>query len=205
MLDILYEDADIFVINKPAGLLSVPGRGEEKYDSVQSRCQTCVQEAVAVHRLDMATSGLLLIAKHKAAERHYKKQFAERRVEKHYIAVVYGEMENDSGDIHFPLITDWERRPRQKICYIQGKTAHTAYQVITRHNGNTRVSLEPYTGRSHQLRVHLAGIGHPIVGDEFYAQDYLPFNTSRLLLHAESLRVENLHGVLQYFHLMPDF
>ena len=120
-LDIHYEDPDILVINKPAGLLSVPGRGEDKYDSVQSRCQEIVPEAMAAHRLDMATGGLLLIAKHKAAERHYKQQFAERRVTKRYIALVHGVLAQTSGDIHYPLITDWERRPRQKIDYEHGK------------------------------------------------------------------------------------
>ena len=126
-LDIHYEDPDIYVINKPAGLLSVPGRGDDKYDSVQSRCQISAPAAMAAHRLDMATSGLLLIAKHKAAERHYKQEFAARRVEKRYIAVVHGSLADDRGDIEYPLITDWERRPRQKICYEHGKTAHTSY------------------------------------------------------------------------------
>ena len=126
-LDIHYEDPDIYVINKPAGLLSVPGRGDDKYDSVQSRCQISAPAAMAAHRLDMATSGLLLIAKHKAAERHYKQEFAARRVEKRYIAVVHGSLADDRGDIEYPLITDWERRPRQKSrktrCQQQNRTA----------------------------------------------------------------------------------
>ena len=203
-LDIHYEDPDILVINKPPGLLSVPGRGEDKYDSVQSRCREIAPEAMAAHRLDMATGGLLLIAKHKAAERHYKQEFAARRVEKRYIAVVHGTIADDHGDIHYPLITDWERRPRQKIDYEHGKNAHTGYQVLVVENGNSRVALTPHTGRSHQLRVHLAAIGHPILGDEFYADEESPA-APRLLLHAETLAVANLHGTLQRFHLAPAF
>ena len=203
-LDIHYEDPDIYVINKPAGLLSVPGRGEEKYDSVQSRCQAFAPAAMAAHRLDMATSGLLLIAKHKAAERHYKQQFAARRVEKRYIAVVHGNIADDRGDIEYPLITDWERRPRQKICYEHGKTAHTSYKVLARDGATTRVALTPHTGRSHQLRVHLAAIGHPILGDEFYADEHLP-PAPRLMLHAETLAAANLHGIWQTFHLAAPF
>ena len=203
-LDIHYEDPDIYVINKPAGLLSVPGRGEEKYDSVQSRCQAFAPAAMAAHRLDMATSGLLLIAKHKAAERHYKQEFAARRVEKRYIAVVHGNIADDRGDIEYPLITDWERRPRQKICYEHGKTAHTSYKVLARDGATTRVALTPHTGRSHQLRVHLAAIGHPILGDEFYADEHLP-PAPRLMLHAETLAAANLHGIWQTFHLAAPF
>ena len=203
-LDIHYEDPDIYVINKPAGLLSVPGRGEEKYDSVQSRCQAFAPAAMAAHRLDMATSGLLLIAKHKAAERHYKQQFAARRVEKRYIAVVHGNIADDRGDIEYPLITDWERRPRQKICYEHGKTAHTSYKVLARDGATTRVALTPHTGRSHQLRVHLAAIGHHILGDEFYADEHLP-PAPRLMLHAETLAAANLHGIWQTFHLAAPF
>ena len=203
-LDIHYEDPDIYVINKPAGLLSVPGRGEEKYDSVQSRCQAFAPAAMAAHRLDMATSGLLLIAKHKAAERHYKQEFAARRVEKRYIAVVHGSLADDRGDIEYPLITDWERRPRQKICYEHGKTAHTSYKVLARDGATTRVALTPHTGRSHQLRVHLAAIGHPILGDEFYADEHLP-PAPRLMLHAETLAAANLHGIWQTFHLAAPF
>ena len=159
---------------------------------------------MAAHRLDMATSGLLLIAKHKAAERHYKQEFAARRVEKRYIAVVHGDIGSDAGDIEYPLITDWERRPRQKICYQHGKAAHTSYQVLARNGTTTRVALTPHTGRSHQLRVHLAAIGHPILGDEFYAEENPPA-APRLLLHAETLAVANLHGILQRFHLAPAF
>ena len=203
-LDIHYEDPDIYVINKPAGLLSVPGRGDDKYDSVQSRCQEFAPAAMAAHRLDMATSGLLLIAKHKAAERHYKQEFAARRVEKRYIAVVHGSLADDRGDIEYPLITDWERRPRQKICYEHGKTAHTSYEVLARDGATTRVALTPHTGRSHQLRVHLAAIGHPILGDEFYADEHLP-PAPRLMLHAETLAAANLHGIWQTFHLAAPF
>ena len=203
-LDIHYEDPDILVINKPPGLLSVPGRGEDKYDSVQSRCREIAPEAMAAHRLDMATGGLLLIAKHKAAERHYKQEFAARRVEKRYIALAHGILTPTSGDIRYPLITDWERRPRQKIDYEHGKNAHTGYRVLVVENGNSRVALTPHTGRSHQLRVHLAAIGHPILGDEFYADEHLP-PAPRLMLHAETLTATNLRGIRQLFHLAAPF
>lgn len=203
-LEIVCQDDDLFVINKPPHLLSVPGKGAEKYDSVQSRCAAISPGAVAIHRLDMATSGLMLVAKHKAAERFYKNLFAERKVEKRYIAVVHGKVIDNSGEIDFPLISDWENRPRQKICYQRGKPAKTIYRVLCRNNESTRLMLIPYTGRSHQLRVHLAGIGHPIIGDEFYAypQDS---NEPRLLLHATFLALNNRHGIVQSFYIPPAF
>lgn len=203
-LEIVCQDEDIFVINKPPHLLSVPGRGAEKYDSVQSRCAAISPGAVAVHRLDMATSGIMLVAKHKAAERFYKNLFAERQTEKRYIAVVHGEVTHNSGQIDFPLTADWENRPRQKICYQHGKPSLTAFRVLSRKQGRTRLMLMPYTGRSHQLRVHLSGIGHPIVGDEWYAypQDCAE---PRLLLHAGFLALKNRNGIWQSFTVPPGF
>lgn len=186
-LRIIYQDDDIVAVDKPAGLLSVPGRGADKYDSVQSRVAARCLGAVAIHRLDMSTSGLMLVAKHKAAERHYKRQFEQRLVAKTYFAVVRGRLLPHRGQIDLPLIGDWANRPKQKVCHEHGKPAHTAYQLIAYHGANSRVRLHPRTGRSHQLRVHLAALGHPIIGDELYGEHQTP--QPRLLLHAAALSV----------------
>lgn len=192
-LELIFENHDLLVVNKPAGLLSVRGKGEEKTDSVESRCQALFPTAMAVHRLDMATSGILVIAKHKEAERFYKIQFEQRTPKKVYHAVVTGLMPHDTGTMDFPMIVDWERRPIQKICYETGKPALTEYQVLSRSTSNSRVALYPHTGRSHQLRLHLAHLGYPIVGDYWYgseADKHLP----RLLLHAHELNLPQPDG-----------
>lgn len=190
-LEIIYEDHEIVVINKPAGMLSVSGRGEEKLDSVEYRVKQVYPQAMAVHRLDMATSGVLIIAKHKQAERFYKQAFAERRVRKSYQAICHGLPEARSGKLTYPLICDWPNRPRQKVCYETGKASLTYYRVLSTEAGKTsRVHLIPHTGRSHQLRLHLATLGNPIVGDGFYAYTedaHLP----RLLLHACRVKITN--------------
>lgn len=193
-IDILYEDADLLVVNKPAGLLSVPGRGEDKRDSIEYRARQYDPHAVAVHRLDQATSGLMMLSRHKAAERYYKQSFAERQVQKSYQAVCHGHLDADHGSIDLPLTTDWPNRPKQKICFDTGKPSLTHYEVLARlPEGRTRVRLIPHTGRSHQLRLHLAGIGHPIVGDHFYA--YLEdLQEPRLLLHAHTLELSDRHN-----------
>ncbi|MDO4436223.1 MAG: RluA family pseudouridine synthase [Cardiobacteriaceae bacterium] len=190
-LNVIYEDRDVFVVNKPSGLLSVPGRGEEKFDSVQSRCQALCAGAMAVHRLDMATSGILMIAKHKEAERHYKTVFEKRFASKTYIAIAQGIMSEKQGSMTEPMRTDWERRPIQMIDFEQGKPAHTDFEVLSYEQGHTRVKLYPHTGRSHQLRLHLAHRGHPILGDEFYGNAQL---SPRLLLHATALKLPRLDG-----------
>lgn len=193
-IDILYEDRDLLVVNKPAGLLSVPGRGEDKTDSIEHRARLYDPHAVAVHRLDQATSGLMMLSRHKAAERYYKQLFAERKVDKSYQAVCHGHLRDDEGSIDLPLITDWPNRPKQKICLETGKPSLTHYQVLARLDDNrTRVRLIPHTGRSHQLRLHLAGIGHPIVGDHFYAYP-ADMEEPRLLLHAHTLQLSDRHN-----------
>ncbi|MDO5090587.1 MAG: pseudouridine synthase [Cardiobacteriaceae bacterium] len=192
-LDIIHEDDDLLVVNKPAGLLSVPGRGDDKLDSIEHRARLYRPGAVAVHRLDQATSGLMMLACHKPAERFYKQAFAERQIGKSYQAICHGHLARDSGDIDLPLITDWPNRPKQKICFDTGKPSLTHYQVLERlANGTTRVRLVPHTGRSHQLRLHLAGIGHPIVGDHFYAYP-ADLQEPRLLLHAHTLQLSDRH------------
>lgn len=193
-LDILYEDDDLLVINKPAGLLSVPGRGEDKRDSIEHRARLYRAGAVAIHRLDQATSGLMMLACHKMAERFYKQAFAARTVSKSYQAICHGHLVRDSGTIDFPLITDWLRRPKQKICHKTGKPSLTHYHVLERFaDGRSRVLLIPHTGRSHQLRLHLSAIGHPIVGDHFYAYPE-DWREPRLLLHAHTLQLSDRHN-----------
>ncbi|MEY2873202.1 MAG: hypothetical protein RLZZ373_573 [Pseudomonadota bacterium] len=183
---LLHVDEVLIVVRKPAGLLSVPGRGPERADCVSARVQRRLPDARIVHRLDMATSGLLLMARGAEAQRLLSAAFAERRVAKRYTAVVAGQIGADRGEVHLPLICDWPNRPRQMVDHARGKPALTRWQVLSRQPGDdtTRVELEPVTGRSHQLRVHLQSIGHPIVGDELYAPAHWQQAAPRLLLHA---------------------
>lgn len=185
-IDLLHLDEGLVVVRKPAGLLSVPGRGPERADCVASRVQRLVPDALVVHRLDMATSGLLLMARGPQAQRLLSAAFAERRVAKRYVAVVAGMPDDDAGEIALPLICDWPNRPRQMVDHAIGKPALTRWWVLSRHpsDNTARVELEPVTGRSHQLRVHLQSIGHPIVGDELYAPVPWQRASPRLLLHA---------------------
>lgn len=187
----LYQDDDIIAVSKPAWLLSVPGRGEDKIDSVAHRVQQQYPEARTVHRLDWATSGVIIMALNAEAHRHLNKQFADRKTEKRYIAVVGGLVDQDEQCIDLPLRCDWENRPRQIVDFEQGKPSQTIVNVDKRDTENncTRLILKPITGRSHQLRVHLQQIGHPIIGDQLYAPPELRDCSPRLLLHAEWLRV----------------
>lgn len=189
-LHILYQDQHIMVVNKPSGLLSVPGRAEEHKDSIMTRIQADFLAAESVHRLDMATSGVMAVALTKAAERELKRQFREREPKKSYIARVWGHLEQDDGLVDLPLICDWPNRPKQKVCFEQGKPAQTGYVVLSRDSdGTTRVKLMPITGRSHQLRVHMLALGHPILGDGFYAHPQAKAMAPRLLLHAQELAI----------------
>lgn len=183
----LYRDDSLLAVDKPAGLLSVPGRGEGKHDCLSRRVQAWVPEALVVHRLDQATSGLMLFGRGAAAQRALSIAFAERRVAKRYEAWVHGRVSEDSGEIELPLAADWPRRPRQKVDHAQGKASLTRWRVLARTDRTTRLALEPVTGRSHQLRVHLAAIGHAIVGDALYASEAEP--APRLMLHACELRL----------------
>ncbi|WP_105902287.1 bifunctional tRNA pseudouridine(32) synthase/23S rRNA pseudouridine(746) synthase RluA [Vibrio gangliei] len=185
--EIVYQDEHILVANKPAGLLSVPGRLAEHYDSIWSRLRESYPNIEVVHRLDMATSGLMLFALTKEAERHIKKQFQYRLTHKIYYARVWGSVEQDEGEIDLPLICDWPNRPRQKVCHQDGKPSLTRYQVVVREAQTTVVRLLPITGRSHQLRVHMQALGHPIVGDEFYATPEALTFSERLQLHSAEL------------------
>jgi len=191
-LDVIYLDSHYLAVNKPAGLLSVPGRGLEKADCMASRVNLEYPEALIVHRLDMSTSGVLLMARSLEAQAAMGKRFEYREVEKTYIARVAGECPL-AGNIDLPLITDWPNRPRQIVDHEVGKSAFTQYERLdySERYDVSRVSLHPKTGRSHQLRVHMASIGHPILGDELYAPDEWVEGQSRLYLHAQSLRFEH--------------
>jgi tRNA pseudouridine32 synthase/23S rRNA pseudouridine746 synthase len=192
-VSIVHEDAALLVADKPAGLLSVPGRGEAGRDNLSSRVQAIWPDALVVHRLDQATSGLLLFARGAAMQRALSIAFAERQVHKRYVAVVHGAPAQDQGEIALPLAADWPRRPRQQVDLAHGKPALTRWRCIARSNAQAVLDLEPVTGRSHQLRVHLQAIGHPIVGDTLYGPE--PAATPRLLLHATTLAFQHpLHG-----------
>ncbi|MFV8799110.1 bifunctional tRNA pseudouridine(32) synthase/23S rRNA pseudouridine(746) synthase RluA [Yersinia sp. LJYL362] len=204
---VLYQDQHIMVVNKASGLLSVPGRAPENKDSVMTRIQADFPTAESVHRLDMATSGVIVVALTKAAERELKRQFREREPKKSYIARVWGHLAQDEGLIDLPLICDWPNRPKQKVCYETGKPSQTLYQVLSRDaDGSTRVKLSPITGRSHQLRVHMLAIGHPILGDGFYAPPEAKAMASRLQLHAQELCITHPEfGTVMHFKCEPEF
>lgn len=182
----LYVDSDILVVNKPAYLLSVPGRGPENRDSAQHRLAQKYDEVHVVHRLDLDTSGIMIFARNQTAQRRLNRAFAERRVEKAYMAELYGHLTPSEGFITYPIAPDWERRPRQKICYQEGKASITQYQLLTydQTRNVSRVKLEPITGRSHQLRLHTQHIGHPIIGCDLYAPEEVLAMSPRLQLHA---------------------
>lgn len=191
---LVYSDDALLVLDKPAGLLAVPGRGEDKQDCLSARVQQVYPEALVVHRLDMATSGLLVMARSPAAQRALNLGFEKRQVHKRYIAVVHGRLAPPApadgwGLIDLPLILDWLNRPRSIVDHAAGKPSRTRWRVLAHDAGAnaTRVALEPITGRSHQLRVHLQALGHPILGDPLYAPPEAFAAAPRLLLHAERL------------------
>lgn len=183
--DLIFQNDSLLVAIKPAGLLAVPGRGEEKQDCLSARLQEGFPDALTVHRLDMATSGLMVFARGAEMQRGLSRLFHDRLVEKRYVALVNGKLAHTHGEIVLPLAADWPNRPKQKVDHQIGKRSLTRYRVLT-YNAQadtTRVELTPVTGRTHQLRVHLSAIGHPIVGDALYGGAGHP----RLLLHADWL------------------
>ena len=191
-LRIIFQDDDLLIVDKPAGLLSVPGR--ELPDSLQTRLKDSHPESLLVHRLDMATSGLMIFARNKAAQRHLGLQFERRHTTKTYLAEVAGNIEANSGRISLPLIADWPNRPRQMVSWEHGKSSLTDWEVIERNEGKTRLALHHITGRSHQLRVHCWAIGHPILGDRIYAMDDVFEAALRLQLHAWKLGLRHPTG-----------
>ena len=185
-LAVVHLDPQLLVVDKPAGLLTVPGRGADKTDCLASRVLDLCSDALTVHRLDMATSGLVVFGRGKAAQRRLSMVFARREVDKRYEAVVHGLVADDEGEITLPLMADWPRRPMQKVDQDQGKPSLTRWRVLERcpASASTRLALQPMTGRTHQLRLHLAAIGHPILGDTLYAPPPIAGAAPRLLLHA---------------------
>jgi len=186
-LNVLHVDDDLLLVSKPSGLLSVPGRGPLLKDCVEARARSMYPEVTIVHRLDLDTSGVMAMARHRVAHRHMGWQFEKRRIAKVYVARVWGAIRDDAGVIEAPLRCDWPNRPRQMIDQIQGRAASTSWQVVSREANSTRVRLLPETGRSHQLRVHMMSIGHPILGDNLYAHPAACDTAERLQLHAQSL------------------
>lgn len=204
-VEILQKEQDFLLINKPTRLLSVPGRHPQNRDSVISRLQESYPGAAIVHRLDFDTSGVMVIPLNKPALSHISKQFQARTVSKHYTAVVAGLIAREDGVIDLPIASD--DGPKYKICQKTGKPSVTEYKVIGRDEQarTTRVFLHPITGRSHQLRLHLQAIGHPILGCEFYAGEFAKA-ADRLLLHATDLRfVHPVTGADVFIESVPDF
>lgn len=192
-LDILHADHELLLVNKPAGLLSVPGKGDHLADCLIARLQAAFPEALLVHRLDMDTSGVMVFARTPHAQRHLGLQFEKRYTKKAYVARVWGEVLEKEGQIDLPLIVDWPNRPRQHVNFETGKPAQTDWRRMKVEGDTTRLRLYPKTGRTHQLRVHMLELGHPILGDPFYAtgpaRDF-----PRLMLHAESLKLRHPDG-----------
>lgn len=194
----VHEDEDLIVLVKPAGLLCVPGRGPLKQDALSARAASRWPGALVVHRLDQATSGLVVMARHLQAQQRLSMAFARREVLKHYEAVVHGRPEADANGtgwqvIDLPLAPDWPERPRQKVDIVHGKPSQTLWRVLTHDEATdtTRLALQPLTGRTHQLRLHLTHLGHPIVGDALYADPATAQASARLLLHARELRLQH--------------
>ncbi len=192
-LNILHDDHEVLLVDKPGGLLSVPGKGPHLADCLMARVQAVFPTALLVHRLDRDTSGVMVFALTPHAQRHLGLQFEKRQTKKTYIARVWGQMAEKTGTVDLPLIVDWPNRPKQMVDHENGKAAVTDWRVIRAKGGETRVRLMPRTGRSHQLRVHMLALGHPILGDPFYstgpARDH-----PRLMLHSETLQFRHPDG-----------
>lgn len=209
-IQVVYQDDHILVLDKPSGLLTVPGKAAEHKDSLQLRVQRVYPEAKIVHRLDMATSGLIVLAFGKPNQGAIGKQFEKREVSKTYQALVWEHIAEDSGTVSLPLICDWPNRPKQMVDHERGKPATTHWQVLSRHTddfGNsTLVELKPVTGRSHQLRVHMLALGHPILGDRLYAYEQALQAKPRLQLHACQLSFKHpFHGEWMHFESPAPF
>lgn len=192
-LEVLHLDHEVILVNKPAGLLSVPGRGEHLADCLLARVQAAFADALLVHRLDRDTSGVMIFAMTRYAQRHLGLQFEKRMTKKTYVARVWGVPEEKTGTVDLPLIVDWENRPRQMVCHETGKAAQTDWRMIKDQGTTARMRLTPHTGRSHQLRVHMLSLGHPILGDPFYATGEA-LDYPRMMLHSEELRFKHPDG-----------
>ena len=202
-IELIFADAAMLVLRKPAGLLAVPGRGADKQDCLSLRVQRDYADALVVHRLDMATSGLMVMARGAEVQRALNRAFAEREVDKRYVAVVAGVPEGGPAwnEIDLPIAVDWPRRPLRIIDPVNGKPSMTRWRVLETAVDATRLELEPVTGRSHQLRVHLQAMGHPILGDALYAPAPIEARAPRLLLHASALTLSHpVSGERLAFH-----
>jgi tRNA pseudouridine32 synthase/23S rRNA pseudouridine746 synthase len=204
-LNILHADDDIIVLDKPHGLLTVPGKDPRLADSLETRVQAKWPTSKVVHRLDKDTSGLLLMALNKRALGILGSQFEHRKTTKSYVARVWGLIGDDHGFVDLPLATDWENKPRQQVDHERGRASRTEWRVLARENNVTRVSLIPHTGRTHQLRVHMMSLGHPILGDEFYATGEALDAAERLQLHATELGFKHPDGTPMSFVSPPPF
>jgi tRNA pseudouridine32 synthase/23S rRNA pseudouridine746 synthase len=193
-LTVVHADADIVVLDKPSGLLSVPGKDPRLADCLEARVRERWPSAAMAHRLDKDTSGVIVMCLNKKALGHVGQEFEQRRARKSYVARVWGDVAGDSGRIELPLATDWENKPRQRVDRERGRMSITEWQVEARENGITRVRLNPLTGRTHQLRVHMMELGHPILGDPFYAVGEALAAADRLQLHAEDLAFNHPAG-----------
>jgi tRNA pseudouridine32 synthase/23S rRNA pseudouridine746 synthase len=192
-IEIIHHDHELLIVNKPSGLLSVPGKGAHLADCLITRLQAIFPDALLIHRLDRDTSGVMVFALTPHAQRHLGLQFEKRQVKKSYIAVVHGHLEEKTGTVDLPLIVDWPNRPLQKVDHENGRAAVTDWRVLKQTDTTTRVRLTPQTGRSHQLRVHMQALGHPIMGDPFYATGAAR-DADRLMLHAETLSFRHPDG-----------
>ena len=204
-LDILHDDAHLLVVNKPAGLLSVPGKGAALADCLLTRLQRAFPDTLLVHRLDRDTSGVMIFALTPHAQRHLGLQFEKRQARKTYLARLQGQLAPKIGTVDLPLIVDWENRPRQMVDPVNGRAALTDWRVLRHEGETTRVRLFPKTGRSHQLRVHMLSLGHPILGDPLYATGAARAYP-RMMLHSEELRIKHPEGgASMKFRAAPDF
>jgi tRNA pseudouridine32 synthase/23S rRNA pseudouridine746 synthase len=192
-LSILHEDAEVLLVDKPAGLLSVPGKGPHLADCLLARVQGVFPDALLVHRLDRDTSGVMIFALTPYAQRHLGLQFEKRMTKKTYVARVWGVPADKTGTVDLPLIVDWPNRPLQMVDRENGRPAQTDWRVLKDEGETARVRLMPHTGRSHQLRVHMLALGHPILGDPFYARGPAR-DFPRLMLHSEELRFNHPQG-----------
>lgn len=203
---ILHADEHLLLVRKPDLLLSVPGRHPLNKDCLISRLQRDYPTARVVHRLDLDTSGVMIIPLSRESHAHISRQFQQRRVEKTYHAVVCGRVPRDAGDIELPIAPDWANRPRQVICHTRGKAALTHYEVLERYADRTRMLLRPVTGRSHQLRIHMRELGHPILGCDLYAHAEALGMAKRLMLHASRIEFEHpVSGEWLIGECPPDF
>ena len=198
---LLFRDPHLLIVDKPTLLLSVPGRHPLNHDCLLNRLSVRYPGVAAVHRLDLDTSGVMVIPRHREALSRLARQFQERRIDKTYIARVAGHVAEYVGECDLPLIADWPNRPKQKVCFETGKQALTRWRVLSRDHNSSLLALTPVTGRSHQLRIHMREIGHPILGCDFYAPEAVLSAAPRLLLHATSLRFTHpLSGELLTAH-----